>query len=172
MGNPEGSRQLGTYVFLPHQVRDVCFALEKIIENETLVSSGHFMVTAAPPDFKQQVLVIEPQCFASEMRMAEAFQPLVDLRPLQHSQETSNFLTHSDKLDWVCAKGDFKRFNHIGLESFHAENFIKLVKLHGELLKECPSAERSCYILEWHSCFRRPLPIDTAFGNQDVDLWL
>ena len=172
MGNPEGSRQLGTYVFLPHQVSDVCCALEKVITNEHLVSSGHLMITAAPPDFKQQVLVVEAQCFASEERMAEAFQSLVELRPPQHSQETSNFLTHSDKLDWVCAKGDFKRFNHIGLESFHAENYIKLVNLHSKLFKECPGAERSGYTFEWHSRFRRPLAIDTAFGNQDVDLWL
>ena len=175
MGNPEGSRQLGTYVFLPHQVRDVCHALGKVIANETLVSSGHLMVLAAPPDFKQQVVLVSPQCFASEEQVTKAFQPLVELNPLQHMLETSTFVTHSDSLDWVCAKGDFKRFNEIGLESFNAENFIKLVDLHDKLLKECPGAERSAFTFEWHSSPQRPLAhgtTDTAFGNQDVDLWL
>ena len=175
MGNPQGSRQLGTYIFLPHQVSDVCHALAKVIANEDLVSSGHLMVTAAPPEFKQQVVLVAPQCLASEEQVAKALQPLVDLKPLQHMQETSTFDTHSDSLDWVCAKGDFKRFNEIGLESFNADNFIKLVDLHCKLLEECPGGERSAFTFEWHSTPRRPLPcdpIDTAFGNQDVDLWL
>ena len=153
----------------------MCHALAKMIADEDLVSSGHLMVLAAPPEFTQQVVLVSPQCLASEEQVAKAFQPLVDLGPIQHVQETSNFVTHSDSLDWVCAKGDFKRFNEIGLDSFNAENFIKLVDLHAKLLKECPGASRSAFTFEWHSSPRRPLPqdpIDTAFGNQDVDFWL
>lgn len=173
MGNPVGSRQLGTYIFLPHQASDVCRIMKNVITNHDLVSAGHFMIVAAPPDFKHQVLLVAPQCFASAEQTAKAFQPLIDLGPIQHMQTTSTFETHSDHLESMCAKGDFKRFSQMGLESFQPENFLKLIDLHSKLLAECPGAERSGFTVEWHSSKKRPLQgLDTAFGNQDVDLWL
>ena len=175
-GEPEGTRQLGTFVFLPHQAADVCRAMSTIMEDESHVSAGHMMVVAAPPDLKQQVILVAPQIFGSATEAAKLLQPLVDLGPVQQMQMPCNFEAHSDHLAPLCVKGDFKRFNQIGVADFNTENFLEMVKLHAQLLTECPGAERSGYTLEWHSRFQgkvaRLPEKDAAFGHQDVDYWL
>lgn len=171
IGNPLGLRQLGTYVFLPQQVSDVCRVMRKIMMDSENISAGHFMIVAAPPHLRQAVMVA-PQFFGSPEQAAKAFQPLVDLGPLQQMQTTSNFETHSDHLDMMCAKGDFKRFTQTGLEGFRPDNFMKLIDIHDKLLSTCPGSERSSFTFEWHSPCQQRRELDTSFGNRGVDFWL
>ncbi|KAI0473059.1 FAD-binding domain-containing protein [Xylariaceae sp. FL0804] len=175
LGNEEGQRMCGTYVFLPSQLDAVCAALQKIMESREYVSAGHFMIAQAPPDLKQQVLFVAPQVFCSESEATALFQPLVDIGPVQQMLVPSTFKHHrdreSDHLDWICAKGDFKRFTQNGMAGWSTENFRRLVNLHAELVKCCPDAARSGYSVEWHTPCKAERE-DTSFGHQDVDYWL
>ena len=171
MGNPDGSRQLGTYVFLPQQAAEVCRVMEKIMVDKENVSAGHMMIICPPPN-NQQVLLVAPQFFGSPEQAAKVYQPLVDLGPVHHMLTTSTFQTHSDHLEMMCAKGDFKRFNQLGLDRFRSDNFIKLVDLYSKLLAACPGSERSGFTVEWHSPSKHTERLDAAFGNQEVDFWL
>ena len=171
IGNPDGSRQLGTYVFLPHQSADVCCIMEKIIADQEHVSAGHFMIVCSPYN-GQQVLLVAPQFFGSPEQAATVYQPLVDLGPVMHTLTTSTFQRHSDHLEWMCAKGDFKIVNQIGLDRFRPENFTKLIDLHSKLLSTCPGSERSGFTFEWHSPSQDTKKPDTSFGNQEVRFWL
>ncbi|KAL1988299.1 hypothetical protein VTN96DRAFT_274 [Rasamsonia emersonii] len=171
-GSDDGTRQLGNFVFAPQQIGDVSRVLnETLIAHPDRISAGHFMIMTAPPDFQQQILLVAPQFFGTAEEAAQAFKPLVDLGPIQHMQLPSTFATHSDHLEVMCAKGEFKRFTQIGIDGFNQENFAKLVDLHRELLSTCPGAGRSAFSLEWHSPTKSPR-VDTSFGNEHVDFWL
>lgn len=171
IGNPLGSRQLGTYVFLPEQASDVCSIMSKIMMDQENISAGHIMIVAVPPHLRQAVMVAS-QFFGSPEQAAKAFQPLVDLGPLQQMQTRSNFEIHSDHLDMMCVKGEFKRFTQTGLEGFRPDNFTKLIDVHDKLLSTCPGSERSVFTLEWHSPSQQTTEVDTSFGNRGVDFWL
>ena len=173
MISPDGTRQLGTYIFTPDKAQAVCEAMTRIAEDKHRVHAGHFMIVNAPPDFKQQVLLLAPQFFASAEEMTKFFQPLVDLGPVQHMQMASNFENHSDQLEFMRAKGDFKKSSQIGVESWKPQNFIKVMKLHESLVKTCPGSQRSGYSFEWHkSTAQEAVNIDTSFGLKGVDHWL
>ncbi|KAK8052542.1 FAD binding domain-containing protein [Apiospora rasikravindrae] len=172
LGNKGGQRICGTYVFLPHQIDQVCAAVETVIQNDRYASAGHFMVMQAPPELKQQVLFVAPQVFCSSEEAAKIFQPLVDVGTLQQAIVPSTFEKHSDQLDWVCAKGDFKRFTQNGLPDWNRENIKKLAQLHAELVENCPDAARSGYNIEWHSPRKPQGGPETAFGHGSVDYWL
>lgn len=171
LGNPEGFRQLGTYIFPPHKTSEVCRVMSNIIADTSHTSAGQFMLAAAPPDLKKQVLIVSQQSLGSPDQTKKAFEALVALEPIKNIQTTSNFETHSDHLDWTCAHGDFKTYSSVGLADFQPANFVKLVDLHSRLLAECPGAERSSIIFQWHSKRQTPAEVDTAFGNEDVGLW-
>jgi hypothetical protein len=171
LGNEEGQRICGTYVFLPHQIEAVSAAVEQIAKSEEYVSAGHFMIVQAPTDPKQQILVT-PQIFCSEDEAAKFFQPLKDIGPIQEALMPSTFGTHSDHLDWMGVKGKFKRFNQIGLKERNTSNIEKLVELHSELVTNCADAARSGYSLEWHRPCKGQREPNTSFGLQGVDCWL
>ncbi|KAI5859276.1 FAD-binding domain-containing protein [Durotheca rogersii] len=172
LGNDEGQRMCGTYIFLLQQLDAVCTALQTIIESKEHVSAGHVMIVQAPPDLKQQVLLVAPQVFCSAEEAAKLFQPLVDIGPVQQVLIPSTFEKHSDHLDWVCVKGDFKKFTQIGLTGWSTENFKKLAELHAELVATCPDAARSGYNVEWHSPCRAKRELKSSFGHENVDYWL
>lgn len=44
VGNAEGSRQLGTFIFLPQQAADVCRVMKKITTDSEHASAGHIMI--------------------------------------------------------------------------------------------------------------------------------
>ena len=172
MGNAEGSRHLGTYIFPAHQAADVCRVMDKIIPDESHVSWGQIMVAAAPQDPKKQVVIVMRQSFGSPEQSAKAFQPLVDLGPIKNIQTTSTFETHSDHLDWTCSHEGFKRYDQSGANTFQIDHFLKLLDPHQKLLAECPGAEKSFLTLMYHS--ERPSPrevVDTSFGYSDTRLW-
>ena len=171
IGNPEGSRQIGTYIFSPGQAANVCRAMAKILRNVEHHSAGHLMVMYAPSDFRQ-VLMVAPQFFGSQEEATRAYRPLLEIGPVHHMLVTSTFETHSDHLDMMCSKEDFKRFSQICLDGFHPENFLKLVDLHSQLLASCPGSERSGYTFEWHSPCERTDNLDVAFGIPHIDFWL
>ncbi|KAK8134224.1 FAD binding domain-containing protein [Apiospora sp. TS-2023a] len=173
LGNNNGQRMCGSYIFLPDKIDEVCAALEKIFEEDHYATAGHFMVVQAPPDMKAQVLLVTPQVFCSPDEAAKLFQPLVDIGPLQQGLFPSTFDKHSDQLDWVCAKGDFKRFTQNGLPGgWNRDHFKKLVQLHAELVEKCPDAARSGYTIEWHSACKAQREPESSFGNEKVDFWL
>ncbi|KAG4219740.1 hypothetical protein PC116_g31781 [Phytophthora cactorum] len=130
------------------------------------------MIVQAPPDFKQQALLVAPQAFCSATEAAKLFQPLVEIGPLQQTLAPSTFDKHSDHLDWVCAEGDFKRFTQTGLARWSTGNFKRLAELHAELVKNCPDAARSGYTVEWHTPCRAKRELKSSFGNENVEFWL
>ena len=69
MISKDGSRGLGTYILTPDKAQTVCKAMSRIIEDRSRVHAGHFMVLYAPPDLKQQILLIAPQFFGSAKEM-------------------------------------------------------------------------------------------------------
>ena len=170
IGNPEGIRQLGTYIFPVQRALEVCKVMSKIMTDRENISAGHFII-AIDPGSHQQVLMVCPQFFGTADQASKFFQPLVDLGPVQHMQMSSSFATHSDHLDMMCVKGEFKRFTQIGLDAFHFDRFVELITLHSQLIKECPGAERSAYTFEWHSLTKKS-DVETSFGNPDVTSWL
>lgn len=172
LGNEEGRRMCGTYVFLPQQMDAVWRALQQIIKAGRHASAGHFMIVQAPPDMTQQVLVVAPQVFCTPEEATELLRPLVDAGPIHHGLVPSTFATHSDSLDWMSAKGEFKSFSQIGLRSWSIDRFKKLLGLHAELIAKCPGAVRSGYTMEWHTPCRAKRELRSSFGHEDVDDWL
>jgi len=171
IGNDDGSRSLGTFIFPTQRAEDVCRAMSKIMTDPDLVTAGHFMIVNPPPAF-QQCLMVAPQYLGSTENAAAAFKPLTDLGPMMAMSNPVTFENHSDHISMMCAKGDFKRFSQIGIKEFKTENFMKLIDIHKRLLEKFPDAGRSGITVEWHSPSKKPAAADTAFGNHDVDLWL
>lgn len=175
LGNQDGRRICGTYVFPPQLAGAVFTALETIIQSDKHVSAGHLMIMMAPPDFQHQVVMVAPQAFCSLEEAQELFKPLAELDPMSQGLVPSTFETHSDHLDFICAKGDYKKFTQNGLtpSCWCIENFTNLIKLHAELIKSCPDAVMSAYSVEWHTSSGTAADNSkTSFGLQDVDLWV
>ncbi|KAI2615209.1 FAD-binding domain-containing protein [Hypoxylon sp. NC1633] len=172
LGNEDGQRMCGTYIFLIQSFDAVCAALEAIMESTEYISAGHVMIVQAPPDMKAQVLLVAPQVFCSADEAAKLFQPLVDVGPVQQMLVPSTFDKHSDHLDWICAEGDFKRFSQTGLAGWDTKNFKHLAELHAELVEKCPDAARSGYSVEWHTPCRAKRELNSSFGNENVEYWL
>ncbi|KAI1855302.1 hypothetical protein JX266_000167 [Neoarthrinium moseri] len=172
LGNEDGQRMCGTFIFPPEQIEAVSAAVQQIAENKDRVNAGHVMIVQAPPDLKQQVLFVAPQAFCSAAEAARLFQPLKDIGPIQEALVSSTFETPSDHLDWVGVKGEFKRFSQIGLKGWDTDNFKLLARLHSELVADCADAARSGYSVEWHSPCKSPRALNTSFGLEDVDYWL
>ena len=171
IGNDDGSRSLGTFIFPTQRAEDVCRAMSKIMTDPEHVTAGHFMIVNPPPAF-QQCLMVAPQYLGPTEKAAEAFKPLADLEPMMAMSNPVSFENHSDHISMMCAKGDFKRFSQIGIQEFKIENFMKLIDIHRRLLEKFPDAGRSGLTVEWHSSSKKPAAVDTAFGNHDIDLWL
>ncbi|KAF3008217.1 hypothetical protein E8E14_009289 [Neopestalotiopsis sp. 37M] len=171
MGNEQGQRMLGTYIFPADKLDAVSAAMVPIMESEECASAGHFSVALAPPDFQHQVLLVAPQVFATAENAEKLLKPLVDLEPMMQSLEPSTFEKHSDHLDHLCAKGSFKRFTQIGMTSHSKDNFGELIKLHSELVKGCPDAAMSAFSVEWHTRCKKSRE-NTSFGLNEVDYWM
>ncbi len=174
LGNPEGSRQLGTYIFLPHQASSVLQTLQEVFSNTTHTSWGQLTIAASPSSPQSQILLLTLHSFNTPAVSEEAFQPFLDLKPIKHIPTTPTFESHSDHLDWTCAHGDFKRYEQIGLTSplLPTANFLNLLPLHANLLTTTPTAAKSALTLTFSSP-RQPSTsqIDTSFGQQDVKFW-
>lgn len=89
-------------------------------------------------------------------------------------QTPSTFDIHSDHLDSLCAKGDFKQASQIGLKAgwWREENLSALITLHVELISSCPNAVMSAFSFQWNSPRTGKSHGNTAFGLEDVDHWL
>lgn len=163
----------GTYVFLPQQLDAVCTALRGIMENSTHISAGHLTIAQAPPDLKQQVLVVTPQIFCSADEAATLLQPLVVIGPVQQTFVPSSFDRQcGDHLNWICAKGDFKRASQTGLDGWNVKNIKTLVEIHGELVAECPDAARSGFTVKWLTPCMREGELKSSFGLENINYWL
>ena len=174
LGNPEGSRHLNTYIFLPYQALSVLQTLQEILSDTNHNSWGQLTVTASPTSPKSQVLILAIHSFNPPSVAQKALQPLLDLKTLKHIPASPTFASHSDHLDWTCAHGDFKRYEQIGLTAspFPRENFLQLLPLHSKLLSSFPDASRSALSLTFSSP-RQPgaIQVDTSFGQCDVKFW-
>lgn len=126
----------------------------------------------APPDMKHQILLVAPEFFASADEAAKILQPLSDLGPIMQALVLSTFDKHSDHLDYLCAKGDFKRVTQIGMKGWTAKNLDDLIKLYSELVSTCPDAIMSAFSFQWNTPCKIEQPRNTSFGLEDVDHWL
>lgn len=168
----EAQRTIATLAFTVDKLDSVAAALLEITESKEHVSAGHFSVAQAPPDLKLQVLLVAPQIFAPPEVAEKVLQSLVELGPIMQMVGPSTFSTHSDHMEYLCAKGDFKRFTQNGMShGFDVENFRSLVKLHAEYIAACPDAARSGFTVEWHTPYTGE-KVDCAFGLGEVEYWL
>ena len=170
-GNADGSRSMGTFIFPVAKAEAVCDAINSLVNNQVYVTAGHCMVVAPPPDLKQ-IIMVSAQFSGPAEETDEAFKSLSRIGPIKTMSSRSSFENHSDHLAMMCAKGDFKRFNQIGVQEFDSKSFVELADNHRELLNSCPDAGRSGFTIEWHSRGRQPPSTATSFGNHDVHLWL
>lgn len=85
---------------------------------------------------------------------------------------TPHYPNLSDHLDYACAKGDFKRFTVAGFPDFKAQNFLKVIEIYKELLATCPDAGATGYGFEWHTGTSKLPPADSAFGNENIHLYM
>ncbi|ETS83867.1 hypothetical protein PFICI_05743 [Pestalotiopsis fici W106-1] len=171
MGNDQGQRMLGTYIFTLDKLDAVSAAMVPIMESEECASAGHFSIALAPPDFQHQVLLVAPQVFASAEDAEKLLKPLADLGPIMQTFVPSTFEKHSDHFDYLCAKGSFKRFTQIGMTGFSKDNFAELINLHSELVKGCPDAAMSAFSVEWHTPYKGSREV-VSFGHAQVDYWM
>ncbi|KAL8716457.1 MAG: hypothetical protein Q9220_000364 [cf. Caloplaca sp. 1 TL-2023] len=169
---PAGVRQLGTIFYPPERAFEVCGTLDKVVSANDHASSGHFMVMNDPD--KGHILMVAVQYFGTGPELQQTFKPLIDLVPLDHNHQPSNFEKHSDHLSWMCHTGDFKRFSQTGLSTINPRNFSRLVNLHRELLDTVPGTERSVFTIEWHTSTpsHGPRETPTSFGLKNIDVWL
>jgi hypothetical protein len=170
LGNAEGRRMLGSYAFTPDKVQAVYDAMTALMESE-VPSAGHFSVALAPPEFQLQVLLAAPQIFAPAEEASKLCQPLVEAEPALQMMIPSTFERNSDHMDYLCAKGSFKRFTQIGMTRLTINKFRALITLHSDLVTKCPDAAKSGLTVEWHSQSKRPHE-DTAFGVPKAKYWL
>lgn len=171
----QSTRICGTFIFPAQLVGAVLAALQPIVESKDVISAGHLVVAMAPPDMQHQVLLVAPEIFAASAdEAAKILKPLADLQPIMQMQTPSTFDTHSDHLDYLCAKGDYKRAYQVGLEKgwWSQEKLNTLIALHGELVASCPDAVMSAFSVQWNSPRLAKSPGNTAFGMEDVDNWL
>ncbi|KAL9030053.1 MAG: hypothetical protein Q9196_001789 [Gyalolechia fulgens] len=146
---PDGVRQLGTMFYPTERASEVCRVLKSVVSVNDHASAGHFMVMNDPS--KGRLLMVAGQYFGAGPELHATFQPLIEMGPLEHVHQPSTFENHSDHLNWMCHKGDFKRFSQTGLHSINPDHFEKLVNLHQELLDTLPGTERSVFTIEWHT---------------------
>lgn len=171
IGNPDGSRSMGTFIFPVAKAEAVCEAVNSLVNNETHITAGHCMIVAPPPVFKQ-VIMVSAQFLGPEEKTDEAFTPLSSIEPIKTMISRSSFEGHSDHLAKMCEKGEFKRFNQVGIHDLTSQNFTELIDIHGKLLATCSDASRSGFTIEWHSRGGKPPSTTTSFGNHNVHLWL
>lgn len=172
LGNDQGQRMCGMYMFPPQQVDAVSAALQSILENKEYITAGHVLVAMAPPDFKHQVLMVAPEVFASANEAAKLLQPLSELGPIMQALVPSTFDKHSDQMEYLCAKGDFKRLAQLGLAGWSTENLKDLIKIHSELVSACPDAVMSAFSFQWNTPCKIDRSNNTSFGLENVDHWL
>lgn len=172
LGNATAQRITGTFAFTVDKLDAVAAVMGPLMAQTKIVTAGHFMVCQAPPDLALQVLLVAPQVFAPADVAEALLQPLVDLGPILQVVAPSTFATHSDQMEYLCAKGGFKRFTQNGMSGgFRVESFRELVKLHAETVATCPDAARSAFTVEWHTPYKGSRP-ETAFGLGEVEYWL
>ena len=169
---PNGERQLGLLYYPPERASEVCQVLKDVVCTNDHASAGHFMAMKDPS--QGRLLMVAPQYFGTGPELQATFKPLIDMGPLQDMYLPSTFDKHSDHVDGMCSKGDFKRFSQTGLPSINPENFGKLVELHQELIETVPGTERSVFTIEWHTPApsKGPRQTETAFGLKDIHIWL
>lgn len=170
LGNEDGTVWHGIFAFPFERALEVAQAMEKVIANETIATSGLMMAANAPPEYEPGILV-STRLTDDPARAPEAFKPLYDLEPIRVASRSVPIADLNDGLDVFCGKGDFKRFSIVGVPHYSPERWVKTVHLWKELQDQCEDARSTTFNFQWHSRFPVKPPFDSANSIHDVCLW-
>ena len=168
------------YIFPVGRAEEVCAAMEKIMFDETNPTVGHLTVIArplhlaaeAPHSTSQALLVVSSHYLGAPENGPAVFKALEDLRPSKFEVRITAYEDLADQLEYLSAKGGYKRFNPAGIRTLKIEKFAQVISIFLRFLKECPDAGASGYHLQWHSRAPKQPSLDSAMSHHDVQFWL
>lgn len=171
LGTPEGQHWSGNFVYPVERAAEVFEVVDSMIQESKSRTAGLLTILAPPPHFKP-VIAVGAHYFGDLKAGPSLFQELTDLGPIMTNEKTPHFQNLNDHLDFACGKGGLRRFDLTGLHEFKVENFMKAIDLFHELLTSCPDAAKSGYFVEWTGPPPADIPTHSAFGHQDIRIWL
>lgn len=175
-----GDLWTGKYIFPIERAEEVCCVMENIIFDKDKPTVGHMTVTAppkhltteAPKEGFHALLIVSSHYLGAPENGPAVFKTLEDLHALKSESRTTAYQNLADHLDHLCIKGGFKRFSPAGLREFRAENFLQVIGIFLNLLRECPDAGASGYHFQWHSRLPRKPFVESAMSHHDIRFWL
>ena len=168
------------YVFPIERAEEVCAVAERIMLDKTNPTVGHLTVMALPRFLRaitpswicQGLLVVSSHYLGAPENGPAAFKSLKGLGPLKSEARVTAYRNLADHLEYLCAKGDFKRFSPAGIREFKTENFMQVIRIFLKLVTECPDAGASAYHFQWHSTLPEEPSMESAMSHHDVQFWL
>ena len=170
LGSPDQTVWSGVFVFPMDRAEEVARTMKPLIDDNTYSTFGLFMILAPPPTFKPAIL-IAGKLFGHSADAPKAYKSLYDLKPTMTMADQLHIENLNDSLDFVCAKGELKRYNMAGTHEFNVENFLKTVALWQQLVHECPDAAQSSFNFHWHSRPPKAPEFDSAMSHQGIRMW-
>lgn len=170
LGNNKGVIWMGTFVFSTDRAREVCSAMKVVMDDERYGTSGLMMV-AAPPPTRKPSLIISARLTGDPEDAGKAYKCLYDLQPIVANGGEVPIQNVSDARAAIGAKGDFKQFGIVGLDSFHLASFLKTIPLYEEMIAECPDAINTAFNFQWDSRHVKSPEFDSAMGHHHIRFW-
>ncbi|KAM3068870.1 hypothetical protein ACMFMF_008839 [Clarireedia jacksonii] len=167
LGNKQGLIWAGMFVFPLVQVREVCAAMHIIMNDSRHATTGLIMVMCPPPT-RKPTLVISARYTCVPENAATAYQLLYNLKPLMSSGSGIPIQNASDAREAMGAKGDFKRFDIVGLHDFNTDSFVETVRIYSDMVTECPDAISSAFNFQWDARLPRKPDFESANRLHDI----
>ncbi|KAF7719263.1 FAD binding domain-containing protein [Penicillium ucsense] len=160
----------GQFIFPICRAEAVCEVMEELMVDGSKPTAGHMMILTRPPEY-EQVIWINAHYLGDSVEGPSAFQKLSDLDPIEATSRIIAFQDHGKSSLLTSSSGRFRSINLTGLDTFSSKKFLKLAKLHEDLISKCPDAQATQIIIGWRSPVVRLPETDTSFGNTGRLLW-
>ncbi|PQE28581.1 FAD binding domain containing protein [Rutstroemia sp. NJR-2017a WRK4] len=170
LGNDQGLIWSGIFAFPLGQVREVCAAMDIIMNDSSHATAGLIMVMCPPPT-RKPTLVISARYTGLPENAATAYRLLYDLNPVMSNGSAVPIQNASDAREAMGAKGDFKRFDIVGLHHFNTESFVETVRLYSDMIDECSDAINSAFNFQWAARSPRKPDFESANCLHDIRYW-
>lgn len=170
LGNDKGVIWAGIFGFPLPRAREVCSAMQNIMNDAEYATSGLMMIMAPPPA-RNPSLIISARLIGNPADAQKAYQALYELNPLIANGGEVPLPNASDARAALGAKGDFKRFSVVGLHDFDINAFMKTIDVWQELITECPDSINTAFNFQWDSRSAAPTSFETAMSLRDVRFW-
>ncbi|PQE08303.1 FAD binding domain containing protein [Rutstroemia sp. NJR-2017a BVV2] len=170
LGNDQGLIWSGIFAFPLSQVREVCAAMDVIMNDSSHATAGLIMVMSPPPT-RKPTIVISARYTGLPENAATAYRLLYDLNPVMSNGSAVPIQNASDAREAMGAKGDFKRFDVVGLHHFNTDSFVETVRLYSDMIDECPDAINSAFNFQWAARSPRKPDFESANCLHDIRYW-